>query len=209
MSIRVVVADDFPLWRVAITDALRARTGIDVVGEAADGIEAIELTREMRPDVLLLDLSMPRLGGIEVLTRLREELPQVRVLVVTASEKRERLLDAVSAGAAGYLTKRSTVSDLCEAVASVHAGEGVLSAALTVHLVDRLSEEPGQAPAALTPRELEVLRLAADGLTDGEISERLSISTRTVQSHLARVRDKSGVRRRSQLARWAAQNNLL
>jgi DNA-binding NarL/FixJ family response regulator len=209
MSIRVVVADDFPLIRAALLDALSTRPDIEVVGEAHDGIEAIEQARRLRPDVLLLDLAMPRLGGLEALTVLRKELPDVRVLVVTASEKRDKLVEAVGAGAAGYLTKRSSVTELCEAVASVHAGHGAISASLTIHLVGRLAEDRGPAGGLFTPRELEVLRLAAGGSTDAEISAQLSISPRTVQAHLARVREKTGVRRRGQLAVWASENDLL
>src|SRR5256885_12690879 len=184
MSIRVVVADDFPLIRAGLLDALSTRPEIEVVGEAHDGIEAIEQARRLRPDVLLLDLAMPRLGGLEALAVLREELPEVRVLVVTASEKRDKLVQAVSAGAAGYLTKRSSVTELCEAVANVHARHGAISPSLTIHLVGGLSDDRGPAGGLLTPRELEVLRLAADGSTDGEISAQLSISPRTVQAHL-------------------------
>jgi DNA-binding NarL/FixJ family response regulator len=209
MSIRVVVADDFPLIRAGLVDALRTRADIEVVAEARDGIEAIEMARRHRPDVLLLDLTMPRLGGLEALTVLREEAPDVRVLVVTASERRDKLVEAVSAGAAGYLTKRSSVAELCDAVANVHAGEGAISPSLTVHLLSGLSGDRAPAADLLSPRELEVLRLVAHGHTDAEISARLSIAQRTVQAHLARVRDKTGLRRRGQLAIWASENDLL
>src|SRR3954465_11127821 len=116
MTIRVVVADDFPLIRRAIAEALIARPGIDVVGEAGDGLEAVRLAHEKRPDVLLLDLGMPGLSGLETLSRLRDELPDLRVLIVTASEKPENLLQAFNAGAAGYLTKRSSVEELFDAI---------------------------------------------------------------------------------------------
>src|SRR3954447_4243685 len=209
MSIRVAVAEDFPLMRKAITECLATNPEMEVVGEATDGIEALQLAHEKRPDVLVLDLGMPRLGGMEALVRLRDELPDVRVLVVTASEKRENLAKALGAGAAGYMTKRSSMDELCEAVLSVSRGEGAISSSLTVLLIDALSEGQRGGGPVFRPRELDVLRLVADGLTDDEIAAQLSISARTVQAHLAAVRNKTGVRRRAELARWASENNLV
>jgi DNA-binding NarL/FixJ family response regulator len=213
MTIRVVVADDFPLMRAAVVTALATHPEIEVVGEASDGLEALELVASTHPDVLLLDLSMPRMGGLDALPRLRDEWPEVRVLVMTASEKQESLVEAVGAGAAGYITKRSTDAQLCDAVTTVHSGGAAVSPSLTTGLLRALSGE-GVAPIArsgsvLSERERQVLTLVADGMTDDEISGQLHISPRTVQAHLARVRDKTGVRRRSELARWAAENNVL
>jgi DNA-binding NarL/FixJ family response regulator len=212
MSIRVLVADDFPLMRQALAAALNSHPDIDVVGQAADGDEALAGVHASRPDVLLLDLYMPNLNGLGVLARIRDELPEVRVLVMTASEKHESLVQAVGAGAAGYITKRSTVQQLCEAVITVHGGGAAVTPSLTAHLLRAFSNGAMSAPrsrALLGQRELEVLRLVAEGMTDDEISRRLFISARTVQAHLSRVRDKTGVRRRSQLARWATEHAVL
>jgi len=212
MSIRVLVADDFPLMRQAVIAALDSHPDIDVVGEAADGEEALAGANAHRPDVLLLDLYMPNLSGMGVLARIRDELPECRVLVMTASEKHESLVQAVGAGAAGYITKRSTVEQLCEAVVTVHGGGAAVTPSLTAHLLRAFSNGSVSAPRSrpmFGQRELEVLRLVADGMTDDEISRKLFISARTVQAHLARVRDKTGVRRRSQLARWATEHAVL
>jgi len=210
--IRVLVADDFPLMRAAVVAALENESGMEVVGQAADGEETLLLAHATRPDVLLLDLYMPKLSGLGVLARIRDELPEVRVLVMTASEKHESLVQAVGAGAAGYITKRSTVSQVCDAVTTVHGGGAAVTPSLTAHLLRAFSNGGSSMPrsrALLGQRELEVLRLVSEGLTDDEISEKLYISARTVQAHLSRVRDKTGVRRRSQLARWATEHALL
>ena len=212
MSIRVVVADDFPLMRGAVVRALSGVPEIDVVAEASDGEEAVALVEEHHPDVLVLDLAMPQLGGLGVLTRLQEEDAATRVLVVTASEQPETVAQAVAAGAAGYVTKRATLPQLCDAVATVHAGGAAISPSLTGGLLRALRGEgpaAARAQAGLAPREREVLGLVAEGLTDDQIAERLFISARTVQAHLARVRDKVGVRRRSQLVRWATEHDMV
>jgi DNA-binding NarL/FixJ family response regulator len=207
MNIRALVVEDFPLMREAFVAALSHDPGIEVVGAAADGREGLELARELEPDVALLDLHMPELGGVMLLERLRTELPGVRAIVITATEKAEPLLDSVAAGAAGYLTKRATAEELRQAVLTVHGGGSVIAPSLAPHLLQAYSRaSAGESPevrSKLTATEHEVLRLVAQGMTDIQISRRLHVSPRTVQNHLASMRLKTGTKRRSDLARWA------
>lgn len=209
MKINVLVADDHPLIREGIVRSLEQDPAIDIVGQATDGEEALTLARELRPDVLVLDMHMPGVGGTVVLERLREELPEIRVLVVTASESPERLLDAVAGGAAGYLSKRTSAEDLRQAVITTHGGGSVIEPQLAHHLLREYSSgrrgEPSSLRPLLGPREVEILRLVAQGHTDNEIGAQLYISPRTVQNHLTSIRDKTGLRRRSELARWAVE----
>jgi len=208
--IRVLVADDFPLVREGLTAALRKDEDIEVVGVAADGVEALEKARTLRPDVVLLDLRMPRMSGLVVLTHLATDMPSVRVLAVSASVDARSVLDALAAGADGYLTKHIDAAELRVAVRAVFRGEPVIAPGLARHLLEDLRERSGgPAPASvtgLTRAELNVLRLVAEGQTDRQISDALYMSPRTVQSNLGRIRTKVGVRRRTELARWATEH---
>jgi DNA-binding NarL/FixJ family response regulator len=181
-----------------------------VVGFAADGVEALEQTRALLPDVLLLDLRMPRMSGLMALTQLTAEMPEVRVLVVSDLECDDSVIDAVAAGAAGFISKQITGVELCEAVHAVKRGEAAISPDLLGHLMRGLRREPsGHGPTptgALTVSELNVLRLVAEGRTDKQISATLYISPRTVQSHLGHIRAKTGIARRTQLACWATEH---
>jgi DNA-binding NarL/FixJ family response regulator len=210
VKIRVLVIDDFPLVREGLAAALAIDPGFEVLGQGSDAEEGLRMARELRPDVVLLDLRMPEGGGIALLERLREELPETRALVVTASEKAETLLDAVAAGAAGYVTKRVSARELRHAVVTVYSGGSIITPTLAGHLLREYSQvsrgEPMHVRPLLGQREQEVLKLVAQGCTDREVGTRLYISPRTVQNHLTRIREKTGLRRRSELARWAVEH---
>lgn len=213
MRITVVVADDFPLVRAGVAKALAADPGIVVVGEADNGADALALAHEHRPDVMILDLRMPGMSGMSVLEHVRQDLPDTKVLIMTASGNVENLLDAITAGAAGYLNKRTDAEELRQAVISAHGGGSVLSPEHATCLMREYSgAQTGKGPRArpvLSARELSVLRLLARGSTDDEIARELYISPRTVQNHLQHVRDKTGLRRRSELTRWAVEHAIL
>ncbi|HEX2105078.1 MAG TPA: response regulator transcription factor [Solirubrobacteraceae bacterium] len=212
MQIRVLIVDDSPLMRVGLARSLEGEPDITLVATAGDAHEALRLAHELRPDVVLLDLHMPEIGGQMVLERLREQLPEVRTLIVTASEAPQSLLDAVAAGAAGYLTKRASPEELREAIVSVHSGNSVITPELAGHLLHAYAGRASGATdrrSTLTRREQDVLRLVAQGHTDKEIGRALHLSPRTVQTHLTRIREKTGARRRAELATWASDNTLV
>jgi len=186
MKIRILLIDDFPLIREGFAAALEADPGLTIVGQADNGEDGLRLAHELQPDVVILDLRMPEMGGMTVLERLRTESPESKVLVVTATEKAQPLLDAVAAGAAGYLTKRSTREELRQAVITVYGGGSVISPMLAGHLLKEYSRasrgEASNVRPLLGEREHEILRLVAGGCTDKEIAEKLYISPRTVQN---------------------------
>ena len=209
MKIRVVVADDFPLVREGVVRALNQDPGIEVVAQAENGQEALDVAEDLHPDVMILDLRMPDLGGLAVLDKLRNTQPDIRVIVMTASEQASTLLDAIAAGAAGYLSKRSTGEELRQAVITAHGGGSVITPSLASHLLKEFSSSARGEQSAVRPlqgRELDVLRLVVQGKTDNEIGQELFISPRTVQTPLTRIREKTGLRRRSELTRWAVEH---
>src|SRR3954454_20696119 len=165
MNIRTLLIDDFPLIREGFAAALESDPGLTVVGQADNGEDGLRLARELQPDVVILDLTMPGMGGMTLLERLRSDVPDVKVLVVTASEKAQALLDAVAAGAAGYLTKRSTREELRQAVITVYGGGSIISPMLAGHLLNEYSRtsrgEASHVRPLLGEREHEVLRLVA------------------------------------------------
>lgn len=212
MSIRILIADDHGVLRAGLRALLNAEPDLEVVGEAADGDETLRLVCDVEPDVVLLDISMPGPGGIEVTRQVKEALPEARVLILTVHEDESLLREAIAAGAAGYVIKRAVESELINAIHAVWRGDLYIHPAMTRALLQDIkpaapSDEEVVEP--LTPRETEVLRLIALGYTNRQIAEKLTISMRTVETHRANLMDKLGLRSRVALVRYAREHELL
>jgi len=210
--IRILLADDHTLVRESLVSLLQAGGDVQVVAQAADGPDTIAKAIAAHPDIVVTDIAMPGLNGIEVVRRLREALPQVRVLVLTMHEEDEYVLQAVRAGAAGYLVKDSAPEELLAAVRSLHAGRGHFGPQASRALAEQLQHPERQVEdpyGRLTPREREVFHLIAEGMTTKEIARRLGISAKTAENHRARVLDKLGVRNTAALVRYALRRGLL
>jgi DNA-binding NarL/FixJ family response regulator len=204
--IRVLVVDDHGVVRAGLAELLGARDGIEVVGTAANGEEAIELAAAETPDVVLMDLSMPGMGGVEATRRIVGHNPGVHVVVLTSLSARERILDALDAGAIGYLLKDAGPDELLRGVEAAARGESPLSPKAAREV---LGARSAQKPALdLSPRELEVLELVGEGLSNKLIARRLEISEKTVKAHLTRVFAQLGVTDRTQAALWLERNGL-
>jgi NarL family two-component system response regulator LiaR len=198
--IRIILADDHTIVREATAEILEHQPDMQVVGQAETGEEAIELARELHPDVAVMDIAMPRLNGLEATRRITAECPRCQVLVLTAHEEERTIIQLLQAGAVGYLPKTIGLDELLEAIRAAARGESVLPPAVAAVVVRHLVEkEPPEEPAhPLTDRELEVLRCAAQGLTNYDIAQRLYISVRTVEAHLTHVYNKLGVSSRTE-----------
>ena len=210
--IRVLLADDHNLVRESLAGVLRSSGECQIVAEAADGMEAVELAIKLKPDVVVVDISMPRLNGLEVLRRLTAELPQTRLLVLTMHEEDEYVLHAVRAGARGYLLKHAATADLIAAVRTLAGGgtfygpQAAQALAEQVHHPERALHDPY---GTLSTREREVFHMILEGLTSKEIARKLDISAKTAENHRSRILDKLGVRNSVELMRYAARKHLL
>jgi DNA-binding NarL/FixJ family response regulator len=198
--IAVVVVDDHQMVRAGIATLLGATDDIVVAGQAGDGEEAVEVVGRTQPSVVLMDLSMPAVDGVEATRRILATQPEVKVVVLTSFSDRERVSDALAAGAVGYQLKDCDPADLLAAVRSAHAGHVPLDPRVARVLLPASQERPED---AMSPRELEVLRLVAQGLANKQIGRRLGISERTVKAHLGRVFRVLGVADRTSAALWA------
>jgi DNA-binding NarL/FixJ family response regulator len=211
-AIRVLVADDQRVVREGLVLLLELLGGIEVVGAAADGEQAMALAADLRPDVVLMDLRMPRLDGVAATRRLRERDPGVRVIALTTYDDEHSVMEAVRAGARGYLTKDAGAEEIRQALEAVVRGEAAIDPAVQHHLLDALATgapaTAGTLPDGLTPREAEVLSLIAEGLSNAEIAHRLVVSEATVKSHINHLFTKIGVRDRAQAVTYAYRHDL-
>jgi DNA-binding NarL/FixJ family response regulator len=218
VSVRVLLADDQRLVRESLSTMLGLLEGIELLGAAADGEQAVDLATALRPDVVLMDLRMPGTDGIEATRLLRERSPEIGVIALTTYADDESVLGALRAGARGYLTKDASSEDIRAAILSVAAGSATLDPAVQHHVVAALTlvpptpaqteEAPGTLPDELTPREAEVLVLIAEGLSNVEIAARLCVSPTTVKSHINHLFAKAGIRDRAQAVNYAYRTGL-
>lgn len=205
---RVILADDHTLFRSGVKRILEEIPGVEVVGEAADGLELLSLLREMTPDLVILDISMPKLRGLEAIQKIKASHPQVRVMILTMHKDAEYLSYALSAGAAGFLLKQDADPELLEALSTIRRGETYLSPAISEvvpELLRRGQTPDGTPKEVLTHREREILKLLTDGKSSKEIGELLFISLRTVQNHRANIMRKLKVRRTTDLIKYALE----
>lgn len=210
--IRLLLADDHTVLRESLAAVLRNSGDCQVVAETEDGIEAIEKARALRPDVAVIDISMPRLSGLEVVRRLHRELPDTRVLVLTMHEEEEYVLNMIHAGAAGYLVKSAATSELLTAVRALASGSvyfGAFASNVLVSQVKHPNEGYDDPYGSLTKREREVMHLVVEGLTTKEIARCLSITIKTAENHRCRVLDKLGLHSSTELVRYAMRKRLV
>lgn len=213
-SVRVVVVDDQELFRRGLTMLLGVEPDIEVVGEAGDGVTAVDLVAETLPDIVLLDVRMPKRSGLEACVRIKEQAPSTRIIMLTVSDEEGDLYEAVKNGASGYLLKDSSIDEVAQAIRVVAEGQSLISPSMAAKLIDEFKEisrtdrEVGNVPR-LTDRELEVLRLVATGLNNREVAKQLFISENTVKNHVRNILDKLQLHSRMEAVMYAVREKLL
>ncbi|GAA3428419.1 response regulator [Streptosporangium sandarakinum] len=215
--IRVLIVDDHALIRRSLEMALAAETDIEVVGEASDGQEAVELADRLTPDVVLMDVRMPRRSGIEATREIKASVPSTRIIMLTVSDEEEDLFEAIKAGATGYLLKNVQLDEVPEAVRGVHEGQSLINPAMAAKLITEFAnmsrkeaERPPQLPVPrLTDREMEVLRLVAKGMNNREIAKQLFIAENTVKNHVRNILDKLQLHSRMEAVVYAVRERML
>jgi len=209
--IRILIADDHPVVRQGLAAMFGQLADLELVGEAKDGVEAVEMARTLQPDVILLDLVMPRKGGVEAIVEIKADNPDARILVVTSFADDDSVFPAIKSGAQGYLLKDSPPEDLIRAIHDVYKGETSLHPTIARKLVQEISQPSPLPPTAepLTEREAAVLRLIARGLTNQEIADSLTVSERTVRFHVSNILSKLHLANRTQAAFYALQQGLV
>lgn len=211
-KIRVLLADDHTILREGIRALLAAQPDIEVVGEAANGREAVSRARDLKPDVVLMDIAMPLLNGLEATRQIKKEHPEIGVLVLTMHDSQEYVSQILRAGASGYVIKEAAASDLVSAIHAVHGGGAFLYPSVAKMLVDdylrRVGAE-GERYERLTDREREVLQLIAEGHTNKEIADLLCLSVKTVQTHRAHIMEKLNLHDKGELIKYAIQRGII
>ena len=209
-SVRILIAEDHAIVRGGLRALLEVKPGLNVVGEAADGVEAVRKARSLQPDVILMDLEMPHKDGIEAIREIRRENRRARILVLTSFADDDKVFSAIRAGALGYLLKDSSPEELVRAIRDVHRGESSLHPSIARKLIRELHQSPGRPPGEepLTERESEVLRLVARGLSNREIANKLGISERTAGTHVSNILGKLHLANRTRAALYALQEGL-
>ena len=209
-KLTVVLADDHQLVRAGLRALLDAMGGVDVVGEAADGFEALHLIGQLAPMVALLDIAMPGMSGVDVLRQVRARHPTTKVLLLSMYDSRDYVTSAIQAGASGYLIKDAAVTELAQALAAVAAGQTYLSPRISRQLAEAIANpQPALATAELTLRQEEVLRLVARGQSSKEIARQLGLSVKTVETHRAQIMDRLQIRDMAGLVRYAVRYGLV
>lgn len=209
-TIRVLIAEDHAVVREGLRLLITSEAGMAVVGQAADGVEAVQMTRALRPDVILLDLVMPRKNGIEAIGEIKRENQEARILVLTSFAEDDKVFPAIKAGAQGYLLKDSSPQELLQAIRDTYQGESSLHPTIARKLVQELNRPSDLPPAEepLTEREVEVLKLIAQGLSNQSIAKKLVISERTVRTHVGHILNKLHLANRTQAALYALREGL-
>jgi NarL family two-component system response regulator LiaR len=209
-TIRLLIADDHAIVREGLRALIATEPGLELVAEASDGIEAVSKVHALKPDVILLDMMMPRKDGLGAIEEIMKDQPNARILVLTSFAEDDKVFPAIKAGALGYLLKDSSPQELLQAIRNVYQGEASLHPTIARKLMRELNQPPSLPPTTdpLTEREVEVLRLVAQGLSNDDIAEKLVVSERTVRTHVSHILDKLHLANRTQMALYAVREGI-
>jgi DNA-binding NarL/FixJ family response regulator len=209
-KIKVLIVDDHALLREGIRSLLASHDDIEVVGEAANGSEAIEKVREVDPDVILMDIAMPIMDGLEATRRIRKQNPNIKIIILTQYDRKDYVLSSIKSGASGFIPKNVIISELVSAIRTTHSGDAFLHPSVAKMVIEDYLRQVEPSPYdRLTDREREVLKLVAEGLTNQEIANLLSVSVKTVLGHRTSLMEKLGIHNRTELIKYAIRKGLI